>query len=113
MTAVALLLCYAGMAGFSLAMRRHHDQVWPRRRRPGWEAPALRWLGALLLALALELCIRAWNYGVGIVIWLGLLSAGALPLALLLAYRPRPAALLASALLALSVPAAIWQLGLN
>jgi hypothetical protein len=79
---------YAGMAALSLAMDRHAEQVHGRSPRAAWRG-ALRLLGALLLALAAVPCVRAWGASVGVVVWLGLLSAGALLLVLLLPYAPR------------------------
>lgn len=84
----ALALAYSGMAGLCLAMDRHHGQVWggdatPARRR------GLRIAGSALLALALLPCLAAWGTSVGIVAWLGFLSAGALLLVALLPYAPR------------------------
>lgn len=91
---LALALCYAGMAGLCLSMARHYQQVWGGK--PGRLARlGLRCAGWLLLALALLPCAAAWGVAVGVVVWLGFLSAGALVLAWLLAYRPRSAAALA------------------
>jgi hypothetical protein len=102
----ALALAYAGMAGLCLAMERHHKQVWRRHAAPA-AARRLRYGGALLLALALWPCLAGWGASVGPLLWLGVLSAGALPLALLLPYAPRlvprsAALALAVALLALA-----------
>lgn len=91
---IALALSYAGMAGLCLAMDRHHAQVWKRDA----SVPArwsLRTLGWLLLTLALVPCTVAWGATVGVVVWLGFLSAGALLLAWLLPYAPRSATVLA------------------
>lgn len=89
-----LALCYAGMASLSLAMDRHHGQIW--RRDP---APPARWLlrgcGWLLLALAAWPCLRGWGASIGAVVWAGSLCAGALAYVLMLAYHPRTAAALA------------------
>ena len=103
---IALLLSYAGMTGLSLAMKRHHDQVW-RRQRAVWETPALRLIGTSLLVLALALSVREWGGSVGVVVWLGLVSAGALLVAWLLAFRPRQGALLAVLLALAGTPAGL------
>ena len=91
---LAFALSYAGMAGLCLAMDRHHAQVWKRDAsvRTRW---GLRTGGWLLLALAIVPCIAAWGATVGVVVWLGFLSAGALLLAGLLPYAPRAASVLA------------------
>ncbi|MCC7645742.1 MULTISPECIES: DUF3325 domain-containing protein [unclassified Janthinobacterium] len=93
----ALGLSYAGMASLSLAMDRHHGQVWSRDAAPGVRR-ALQLAGAVLLALAIWPCVAGWSVTVGIVAWLGFISAGALLVALLLPYAPR--LLLRSSLLA-------------
>lgn len=99
---LALGLSYAGMAGLCLGMDRHHQQVWsvkaPARQR------LLRLAGWLLLALALWPCVQAWGAAVGSVAWLGMLSAAALALVLLLPYRPRLAASLAGLLAVTGLP---------
>ncbi|PUA20867.1 DUF3325 domain-containing protein [Glaciimonas sp. PCH181] len=93
-TLIALGLAYGGMTSLCLAIDRHYGQVWgralttkPRR--------CFHVLGWLLLALALWPCIEAWSPTVGVVVWIGCLSAAALLLALLLPYAPRLAVRLA------------------
>lgn len=105
---LALCLCYAGMAGLCLGMDRHYQQVWRRRPRP-LTRRGLRGAGWLLLALALLPCLRVWGAGVGVVVWLGFLSAGAIALVWLLPYRPRAATALAAA----SALLAVLALALN
>nr|WP_315429709.1 DUF3325 domain-containing protein [uncultured Albidiferax sp.] len=94
-SALALLLAYAGMAGLCLAMDRHHAQVWGRDALPATRR-TLQILGTVLLALALWPCVQAWGATVGVVVWLGCVSAGALLLVGLLPYAPRLAVLLAA-----------------
>ena len=43
----------------------------------------------MLLALAIWPCMAGWSASVGVVAWLGFLSAGALGVALLLPYAPK------------------------
>lgn len=88
---LTLTLTYAGMALLCLAMDRHHQQVWGSEPSRG-QRLGLRSGGALLLALALLPCVAAWSATVGVVLWLGFLSAGALPLVFLLPYAPRATA---------------------
>lgn len=92
---LGLALAYAGMAGLSLGMNRHAAQVWPTRKLTNGGQRTLRLAGWLLLAAALPPCLWAWGTAVGIVAWIGLVTCGALLVVWLLAYRPRPAALLA------------------
>ncbi|NHZ94764.1 DUF3325 domain-containing protein [Massilia sp. CCM 8734] len=102
---LALGLAYAGMGLLCLAMDRHHVQAW--RREPSVRLRlGLRGAGAILLALALLPCVATWGGTVGTVLWLGFLSAGALPLVFLLPYAPRATA--CSAMLA--APAALAAL---
>ena len=74
---MALLLTYSGMACLSLAMPRHYDQIWGRDPSAS-HTRVLRGAGVLLLALALLPCVGLWGNTVGVVAWLGWLSAGAL-----------------------------------
>lgn len=92
---VALALAFAGMASLSFAMDRHHEQLTNQRDVPVRARWLLRVAGVALLAAAIAPCVAAWGASVGIVAWLGFLSAGALLVALLLAYRPRGVAGLA------------------
>lgn len=93
----ALGLSYAGMASLSLAMDRHHGQVWGRDAAPNVRR-ALQLAGTVLLALAIWPCVAGWSASVGVVAWLGFIGVGALLVALLLPYAPR--LLLRSSLLA-------------
>lgn len=98
----ALGLCFAGMSAFSLAIDRHHRQVYgndapPRKRY------LLRLAGTLLLIVAIAPCVALWGAGAGVVSWVGMLTIGALLAALLLPYWPRRVAPLAAAAGALSL----------
>ena len=88
--AMALLLTYSGMACLSLAMPRHYDQVWGRDPAAS-HTRVLRAGGILLLLLALLPCDGLWGNTVGVVAWLGWLSAGALLWVGMLSWSPRPA----------------------
>jgi len=101
---LTLALCYAGMTALCLALRRHRDQVFQRRiRRSPWEPVLLRVLGIVCLGLALVPCVRGQGAAVGVIVWCGFVSAAALLLTGLLAYRP----VLAAALSVSAVPA-LW-----
>lgn len=89
--AVALALSYAGMAGLSLAMDRHCEQVTGHSEVPLSWRRMLRATSGVLLALALLACTGAWGVTVGFVAWCGFLTAGGLLVAWLMAYRPRQA----------------------
>jgi hypothetical protein len=98
----AMGLCFAGMAALSLAIDRHHRQVYgddaPERKRY-----LLRVAGALLLAVAIPPCVILWGAGAGLVAWIGMLTIGALLAAGLLPYWPRRIAMLAATAGALSI----------
>ncbi|MYM28161.1 Protein of unknown function [Duganella sacchari] len=85
---IALGLCLLGMTALSLAIDRHHRQVYGGDTPPGKRA-LLRTGGAVLLALAMPPCVLLWGAGAGFVAWLGMLTIGALLTAMLLAYWPR------------------------
>jgi hypothetical protein len=105
---VGLCLAYAGFAALALAMDRHYADAFGRGESP---SPLLRrgmqWAGSLGLVLSLATIIAQVGWAIGSVIWLGVLTLAALPLALLLAYAPRigfwAAAPLAAAALVASV----------
>ncbi|WP_420995098.1 DUF3325 domain-containing protein [Cupriavidus sp. 30B13] len=90
----SLALCYAGMTALCLAMDRHHAQLW-RREPARVHRIILRSVGWLLLMLAALSCLRGWGASIGAVVWTGSLSAAALALVGLQAWRPRAAAGLA------------------
>jgi hypothetical protein len=87
-TLLALALAYAGFTALCLAMERHYLQVWatlPARSA----VVTLRAGGAVLLVLALATCVAAFPGSLGFVVWLGVLTAAAMPLVFLLPYAPR------------------------
>ncbi|WP_407366911.1 DUF3325 domain-containing protein [Xanthomonas campestris] len=88
----ALALCHAGMMAICVAMHRHYEQLTGQRTAPRAQRWQLRVLGACLLLSALGVCVRAWGGSAGAVLWLGMASAGALWVALGLAYAPRRSA---------------------
>jgi len=83
-------LCYAGMAGLSLAMPRHYSQL--NAKLSASQTRLLRIASIMLLIVSLWPAISMWGVVVGIVVWLGLLSVAALIWVALLAYWPRFAA---------------------
>ena len=91
MMLLATALCYAGMAGLSLAMPRHYSQLNSAKLSVS-RAHLLRISSTMLLIVSLWPAISVWGVVVGIVVWLGLLSVAALIWVGLLAYWPRFAA---------------------
>ncbi|MCK8784097.1 DUF3325 domain-containing protein [Roseomonas sp. NAR14] len=109
MSFLSLALAYAGFTALCLAMERHHEQVFQARRVPPRRRRALRIAGWLLLAASPVPCILAEGWGYGTVLWCGVLTAAVLPLALLLPYAPRAAALLGPVMLPLAALLAVLR----
>jgi Protein of unknown function (DUF3325) len=101
----AFSLCYAGLGGLSLAMDRHHERVF-QKQASAKTYRKLRGAGWLFLGLSGAVCVLLWGASVGAVVWLGILSATALPIILLLHYAPRVVAhsALTSAIIGLLIP---------
>ncbi|MBP1182811.1 DUF3325 domain-containing protein [Methylobacterium sp. PvR107] len=108
--AVTLLLAFSAFAALALSLDRHHRAALrtpvPRRRVGGLRAAG--WSG---LALAFAAAVGSSGWAFGPVQWVGSLTASALAVVALIAYRPgwlRMAALaalpLAAALLPLALP---------
>lgn len=89
MIPLGFALAYAGFLGLCLAMERHHEQLLGSRRIPPLRRRLCFWGGWLLLAASSQAAVQAMGWGAGVVLWLGVLTATALPLALLLTYAPR------------------------
>ena len=90
----ASLLNTLGMAWLALSQERHRDTVCAGQHpSPTTPSPATlrRWRlrGAALLALALGLCLWQDGAAFGSLLWLMLLSASALAVALQLSFGPR------------------------
>jgi len=102
-------LCFAGMAGLSLAMPRHYSQLNAARLSDGYRL-LLRLTSIAVLIFSLWPVISIWGMVVGIVVWLGLLSVAALIWVFLLAYWPRfsAAKALCLAMLGLSSCLVLW-----
>jgi hypothetical protein len=110
MMLLGLALPYAGFTALCLAMERHHEHVFGRRRIPSLRRRVLQITGWLLLAVSLVPCFAVAGWGVGGVLWCGLLTAAALPLAILLAFRPRAVIPLALVSLPLGLLASAFDL---
>ncbi|WP_315388273.1 DUF3325 domain-containing protein [uncultured Stenotrophomonas sp.] len=91
MTVLALLLALAGFACLSLAMDRHHRDVFgalPMARR----RQLFRLGGWMALLAAVACCIVGWGVAYGVIAGCGIFAVGAaLPL-LWLSYRTAPTA---------------------
>ncbi len=96
MVVTAWCTAFSGFAALSLAMDRHHEDSYGRGRSPGSRRPWLRLAGTLGLLLSLAACLLIRGPAQGWVLWLGVLTAGALVLVGVLSYAPRRAARLAA-----------------
>ena len=87
----------AGFASLGLAMDRHYEDSFGRGKDPGrWR----RWMqaaGTAALGLSLATCLGLQGTSQGWVLWLGMLTAGAVVVVLVLSYAPRKAASVAGA----------------
>lgn len=85
-----LALAHLGLGCLSLAMQRHHGEVFGRGAALTRASQLqLRVAGWLLLASAYALAVSHFDWGVGSVLWLGTLTLAGLLLILLMAYLPR------------------------
>jgi hypothetical protein len=96
LTVTAWCTAFSGFAALSLAMDRHHEDSYGRGSSPGARRPWLRVAGTLGLLLSLLASLAIKGPTQGWVLWLGVLTAGALVLVGVLSYAPRRAALLAA-----------------
>ena len=97
MIGLGAALAYAGFVAMCLAMERHHEQVFRTRAIPPRRRRLLAALGWLLLAASALATVAASGWGLGLVLWAGVLTATAIPLSILLTYAPRVAMMLAAA----------------
>ena len=86
---LAFSLAYATCLVLCLAMSRHFQQLLPNQKLSSRAAILLRNGGWLLLLLTTIYCAKLVGIAVGLVLVLGLFSAAACLLALLLNYSPR------------------------
>lgn len=86
---------FSGFTALGLAMDRHHEDSYGRGTSPGRRRPWLRMAGTLGLLLSLAACLALKGPTQGWVLWLGVLTAGALGVIGVLSYVPRRAAPLA------------------
>ena len=89
MNVFAFALCVVGFICLSLSMKRHFRQLWPQSAPARSVVWLLRCVGYGALTAALLPAINKLGVSIGIVLWCGLLTAAALTVSLLLAYRPR------------------------
>lgn len=85
----ALALAFATFACLALAMDRHHEQATGQETTTFGIMCGLRLSAALLALAAMAACLQAWGIAVAALVWLGMLSCGAILTTLTLSYAPR------------------------
>lgn len=85
----AQLGCLTGLAWLALAMDVHWRQVRGHRPLTGSRQLGLRVLGAAALGVALLLCLKVNHPSMAALVWIMMLTVGALSLAFTLAWKPR------------------------
>lgn len=89
MMLLATFCALAGFAALCFAMPRHHRQLWETAPGRGRQI-LLRLGGSFVLALSFLFCGLIWDWKIGPVVWLGLLSATGLSLVFMLPSLARP-----------------------
>lgn len=94
-----VLLGMASMATLSMAMERHHEQIWGKAVLAATRVWVLRAIGWGLMLLAAVLAVRLQGATIGLTYWLMEISLAAVCIGLLLSYAPRVVPWLAAAAL--------------
>lgn len=84
----AYVCCVVGFGWLALAMESHWQQLRGAQPLPAGAARALRGLGAVGLFASLLACLRADHASMAALVWVMLLAAAALTVALTLSWRP-------------------------
>ena len=79
----------AGMAWLALAKLPHWRQVTGEEWQDTGTRRVLRFAGGVALAMSLGLCLAADHVSMSFLVWVMTLAAGALGVAIVLAWRPR------------------------
>lgn len=83
------ILGYLGFSALSLSMQRHYAEIFGRHKVLNrTQYLSLRLLGWLLIAFSYAVSIASQGWGVGSVMWLGILMLAGLLLVLMTAYLP-------------------------
>lgn len=76
MALAVMALSLAGLALLSLSMHKHHRDLFGTPPTP-WRTWTLRAAGWTLLGLSVGACVIGWGVSVGVVLWIGMLTAAA------------------------------------
>jgi len=87
---LSVFFMFIGFIALSLSMKRHFKQCYPQMKIPSLKLLfVFRVGGYTSLIISLYLCIIAQAFGLGLVLWFGLLTLVALLQSLLLTYKPQ------------------------
>ncbi|MBL4765949.1 MAG: DUF3325 domain-containing protein [Colwellia sp.] len=90
MIVLSYLLIFIGCVALSLSMKRHFKQCYPQRRMPSLKKLFIfRIIGFTCLLLSTSIFIVEQGWGIGLVLWFGLLTLVAFLQSLLLTYKPQ------------------------
>lgn len=78
-----------GFGWLALAMDTHWEQAHGDRPQPATAVGLLRVMGAVALAASLALCLGADHVSMAVLVWLMLLAAAVLTVAMTLSWRPQ------------------------
>ena len=87
--AVAFLLCWTGFGLLALAQERHFGLFYQSFRHPDQWIRVQAAIGIIAICLALPLCIKAQSAGFGSLLWVLMLTASAMTVALQLTWAPQ------------------------
>lgn len=89
LTLAAFWLALWGFALLALSQERHVEHVFGRHARPASRLRAQRATGFTAIGLGLPACLAAQGAGFGSLLWVVLVCAAAMGVALTLTWRPR------------------------
>ncbi len=78
-----------GFGWLALAMDRHWEQAHGDRPQPALAVRVMRVMGTVALAASLALCLSADHASMAVLVWLMLLAAAVLTVAMTLSWRPQ------------------------
>lgn len=90
----AFLLLFLGFAVLALSQERHRERVFGPNLPVAIPSRAKRAIGFVAIGLALPFCVASQGGGFGSLLWVVLMGAAAMAVALLLTWHPRSLRLL-------------------
>ena len=90
MIALSYWLVFVGLVALSLSMKRHFRQCYPQRKMPSLKTLfVFRIIGFTCLLLSISFFIAENGWGIGLVLWFGLLTIVVFLQSLLFTYKPQ------------------------